>query len=133
MSNVSTDPIADMLSRIRNAIAVRKSQVSLPHSNIKEAVARLLKKTGFIDEVAVSKAAVGKTMEITINQDGTNARITELTRLSRPGRRQYVSSDDIPTVKQGRGLVIISTSKGLMTGADAKKQGIGGELICKVY
>src|SRR5436190_1067117 len=130
MSNVSTDPIADMLSRIRNGVAVRKQTVSMPHSKVKEAVAQLLKKTGFIDGVAVTKATVGKTMEITINQTDSNARITEIKRLSRPGRRQYVGSDKIPTVKQGRGLVVISTSKGIMTGADAKKQGIGGELIC---
>lgn len=133
MSNVSTDPIADMLSRIRNAVAVRKHTVAMPHSKVKESVAKILKQSGFIDEVTVTKATVGKTMEITINQDGTNARITEIARLSRPGRRQYIGSDKIPTVKQGRGVVVISTSKGIMTGAEAKKKGIGGELICKVY
>lgn len=133
MSNVSTDPIADMLSRIRNAVAVQKHAISMPHSNVKEAVAKILKQTNFIDDVSVAKAEVGKTMHITINQEGTNARITELTRLSRPGRRQYVGTEDIPTIKQGRGLVVISTSKGIMTGADAKKKGIGGELICKIY
>ncbi len=133
MSNVSTDPIADMLSRIRNAVAVRKHAVAMPHSKVKESVAKILKQSGFIDEVTVTKATIGKTMEITINQDGTNARITEIARLSRPGRRQYIGSDKIPTVKQGRGIVVISTSKGIMTGAEAKKKGIGGELICKVY
>lgn len=133
MSKTTTDPIADMLTRIRNAIAVRKTEVSLPHSNVKEAVAKLLKDSGFIDSVAVEKATVGKTLTITINAEGTNARITEITRLSKPGRREYAGSDKIPTVKRGRGLVIVSTSKGLLSGAEAKKQGIGGELICKVY
>lgn len=133
MSKTTTDPIADMLTRIRNAIAVRKTEVSLPHSNVKEAVAKLLKDSGFIDGVAVEKAAVGKTMTITINAEGTNARITEITRISKPGRREYAGSDKIPTVKRGRGLVIVSTSKGLLSGAEAKKQGVGGELICKVY
>lgn len=133
MSKTSTDPIADMLTRVRNAIAVRKTEVSLPHSNVKEAVAKLLKDTGFIDGVAVEKATVGKTMTITINAEGTNARITEITRMSKPGRREYAGSDKIPTVKRGRGLVIVSTSKGIMSGAEAKKQGVGGELICKVY
>ncbi len=133
MSKTTTDPIADMLTRIRNAIAVRKTEVSLPHSNVKEAVAKLLKDSGFIDSVAVEKATVGKTLTITINAEGTNARITEITRLSKPGRREYAGSDKIPTVKRGRGLVIVSTSKGLLSGADAKKQGVGGELICKVY
>lgn len=133
MSKTTTDPIADMLTRIRNAIAVRKTEVTLPHSKVKEAVATLLKDSGFIDGVAVGKETIGKTMTITINAEGTNARITEITRVSKPGRREYAGADKIPTVKRGRGLVIVSTSKGIMSGAEAKKQGVGGELICKVY
>jgi small subunit ribosomal protein S8 len=136
MSNLtSTDPIADMLTRIRNAIAVRKSEISLPHSKAKEAVAKLLKESGFVSDVRVADNAsgVGKTMSITINRADENARITEIVRLSKPGRRDYSSSKDIPVVKRGRGIVIISTSKGMMTGATARKQGVGGELICKVY
>lgn len=133
MSKTTTDPIADMLTRIRNAIAVRKSEVSLPHSNLKESVAKLLKESNFIDGVAVSDAPVGKTLTVTINNEDSNARITEIVRLSKPGRRYYVSSRDIPTVKRGRGVVIISTSKGLMTGEQAKTEKVGGELICKVY
>ncbi|HLZ14636.1 MAG TPA: 30S ribosomal protein S8 [Candidatus Saccharimonadales bacterium] len=134
MSNiVSTDPIADMLTRIRNAINVRKSEVTLPHSNMKQSVAELLKKSGFLREVSVVDATVGKTLKIVINSDDENARITEIVRMSKPGRREYVGSSNIPTVKRGRGIVIISTSKGLMTGTEAKKQGVGGELICKVY
>lgn len=129
----STDPIADMLARIRNAIAVRKSEVQMPHSNAKETVARLLKQSGFIADVKVEKADVGKTLVVTINGTGENARITEITRLSKPGRRLYAGAAEIPTVKRGRGIVIISTSKGMMVGAEAKKQGVGGELICKVY
>jgi small subunit ribosomal protein S8 len=130
---VSTDPIADMLTRIRNAIAVRKSEVVLPHSKVKEAVARLLKDSGFVSDVKVTDATIGKTLKVVINEAGDNARITEIVRLSKPGRRYYAGSDKIPAVKRGRGVVIVSTSKGLMTGADAKKQGLGGELICKVY
>lgn len=133
MSTTTTDPIADMLSRIRNAIAVRKAEITLPHSNVKESVARLLKDNRFISDVKVSDAAVGKTLHIVINSQDENAKITEITRMSTPGRRLYSGSDKIPTVKRGRGLVIVSTSKGLMTGVEAKKQGIGGELICKVY
>jgi small subunit ribosomal protein S8 len=129
----STDPIADMLSRIRNAIAVRKSEVQMPHSNAKETVARLLKQSGFVSDVKVEKADIGKTLVVTINGTGENARITEITRLSKPGRRLYAGATEIPTVKRGRGIVIISTSRGMMVGADAKKQGVGGELICKVY
>jgi len=130
---VSTDPIADMLTRLRNAIAVNKNEINLPHSNVKEAVARLLKDNNFLNDVTVAKASVGKTLKVIIHSENQNARITEIQRLSKPGRRRYASADDIPLVKRGRGLVIVSTSKGLMTGDDARKQRIGGELICEVY
>jgi small subunit ribosomal protein S8 len=130
---LSTDPIADMLTRIRNAIAVRKSEVVLPHSKAKEAVARLLKANGFIVGVKVTDASIGKILSLTVREERENAVITEIVRLSKPGRRYYASVREIPTVKRGRGIVIVSTSKGMMTGADAKKAGIGGELICKVY
>lgn len=134
MSNiVSTDPIADMLTRIRNAINVHKHEVVLPHSKLKQSVAELLKKSGFLRAVKVTDATVGKTMKIVINDEGENARITEIVRLSKPGRREYVGAADIPTVMRGRGIVIVSTSKGLMTGKQAKQSGLGGELICKVY
>jgi small subunit ribosomal protein S8 len=133
MSTTSTDPIADMFTRIRNAIAVRKNEVSLPHSNIKESVARLLQQSNFVDAVSVSEASVGKTLTVKINGDDSNARITEIVRLSKPGRRYYVNAREIPVVKRGRGVVILSTSKGLMTGDQAKTERVGGELICKVY
>jgi small subunit ribosomal protein S8 len=133
MSTTSTDPISDMLTRIRNAIAVRKAEVSLPHSKIKESVAKLLKDSNFIDGVSVDDAAVGKTLKVRINDDSANARITEIVRLSKPGRRYYVAARDIPTVKRGRGIVIVSTSRGLMTGDQARQAKVGGELICKVY
>jgi small subunit ribosomal protein S8 len=134
MSHTSTDPIADMLTRIRNAIAVRKQEVSLPHSNIKEAVAQILKNSNFVDDVKVDGDKAGfRQLHITINQESNNARISEIKRLSTPGRRVYSNAGEIPTVMRGRGIVIISTSKGVMTGEDAKKLHLGGELICKVY
>lgn len=133
MSTTTTDPIADMLSRIRNAIAVRKEQVVLPHSKVKEAVARLLKENRFIDDVGVTEDSVGKLLTLTLNSTGSNNRITEIVRISKPGRREYAVASKIPTVKRGRGVVIVSTSKGMMTGAQARQQGVGGELICKVY
>lgn len=133
MSKTTTDPIADMLSRIRNAIAVNKHAVSLPHSQVKEAVAELLMQSHFVDGVSVEKAPVGKTLNIAINGEHENARITEITRVSKPGRRYYVRAQEIPVVKRGRGIVIVSTSKGMMTGDEARQQHIGGELICKVY
>lgn len=130
---MNTDPIADMLTRIRNAISVRKREVVLPHSNIKETVAKTLAGANFIDRIEVTPATVGKQLKIVINSEDANARITSIERLSKPGRRMYVNADEIPSVQQGRGIVIISTSKGVMTGRDAKKQRLGGELICKVY
>jgi len=133
MSTTTTDPIADMFTRIRNAIAVRKNEVNLPHSNIKESVARLLQASNFIDGVSVSDAPVGKTLTVKINDASSNARITEIVRLSKPGRRYYVNAREIPVVKRGRGVVILSTSRGLMTGDQAKAERVGGELICKVY
>jgi small subunit ribosomal protein S8 len=122
-----------MLTRIRNAIAVRKDEVTLPHSNIKEAVARLLADSKFIEGVTVDDVKIGKSMTVKINGEDSNARITEIVRLSKPGRRYYVNAKDIPTIKRGRGIVIISTSKGLMTGDRARAEKVGGELICKVY
>lgn len=133
MSTTSTDPIADMLSRIRNAIAVHKTEISLPHSNVKESVARLLQETNFIDGVSVSDATIGKELVLTLSDASSNARITEISRLSKPGRRYYVNAKEIPVVKRGRGLVIISTSKGIMTGDRARQEHVGGELICEVY
>ena len=133
MSTVSTDPIADMLSRIRNAMAVNKTEVVMPHSNVKESVAKILQSSGFIDKVSKEEATVGSSLRIVINSEGTNARITEIQRLSKPGRRMYVNVDSIPVVKRGRGVVVVSTSKGVMSENQEKKEGIGGELICQVY
>ncbi len=130
---VSTDPISDMLTRIRNAIAVSKTEVRMPYSRIKQNVADLLKTNNFVDNVTVDGEGIAKSLIVTINAESANARITEIQRISRPGRRSYATVDEIPTVKRGRGIVILSTSKGLMTGDEAKKTRIGGELICKVY
>lgn len=130
---VSTDPIADMFTRIRNSAAVGKSNVTLPHSKIKESVAQLLVDNGFLGSVSVAEDDGFKTLNIDIfNQDRAQL-INHLARLSTPGRRIYVKSKEIPQVKRGRGLVILSTSKGLMTGQTAASQRLGGELICEVY
>lgn len=130
---VSTDPIADMLTRIRNAMNVRKSEIEVPYSRIKESIARLLKDNGFLTSVTVAGEGISKKMIIVINPADQNASITEIQRMSKPGRRQYVTADTIPQVKRGRGIVIVSTSQGLMTGRDARNKRLGGELICKVY
>ncbi|MBI2592509.1 30S ribosomal protein S8 [Candidatus Saccharibacteria bacterium] len=128
-----TDPIADMLSRIKNAIAVNKAVVSLPHSKTKEKVAQILLRNGFLKDVKSSKKNSLNALVITINDEDASANITEISRLSRPGRRQYVTAKDIPRVRRGRGLVVISTSAGIMTGEEARVKKLGGELICEVY
>lgn len=130
---VSTDPIADMLTRIRNAANVNKHEVRVPHSKIKETIAKELVKSGFLKNVEVEKGTPRAEIVITINEEGQNARFTELVRMSTPGRRMYTSAKDIPKVKSGRGIVLISTSKGVMSSFEATKQRLGGEVICKVY
>ena len=127
---VSTDPIADMLTRVRNALAVHKSEVSLPHSNVKESIAKILKDNGYISTIEVSKDGFRK--EMVLGLEGANA-ISDISRVSKPGRRVYAKVKDIPVVKQGRGIVILSTSKGVMVGGDAKEKKLGGEVICQVY
>lgn len=133
MSLASTDPIADMLARIRNAVAVNKNQVVLPHSKLKVSVAQLLKQNRYLEDYQENDAQVGKTLTLVLSGDDSNSPITEIKRVSTPGRRVYTAAGKIPTIKQGRGIVIVSTSKGLMTGEEAKKQHVGGELICEVY
>ena len=130
---ITTDPIADMLTRIRNSIAVGKSEISLPHSNLKEKVAKMLAEHGYLAAVKTDTIDNRKVLIVSIYAEGESAKINEIKRLSRPGRRQYVKAAEIPRVKNGRGIVIISTSKGIMTGEQAKNQSVGGELICQVY
>ncbi|MDX2775936.1 30S ribosomal protein S8 [Streptomyces caniscabiei] len=133
MSLQSTDPIADLLTRIRNAVMVGKNEVRVPSSKIKKVVAEQLKKNNYLADVKVETGKPRDTLVITINKPGENSTINELTRLSKPGRRVYVGVDEIPRVKSGRGLVLVSTSKGVITGHEAVKQRLGGELLLKVY
>ena len=133
MSLQSTDPIADLLTRIRNAAMVGKNEVRVPSSKIKKVVAEQLKKNRYLADVKVEASKPRDTLVITINKPGENSNINELTRLSKPGRRVYVGVNEIPKVKSGRGLVLISTSKGVITGQEAVKERLGGELLLKVY
>ncbi len=135
MSTITIDPIADMLTRIRNAIAVSKNEVTLPYSKFKEDLAKILKDCQLIESLEVKQEdkSMYKTIRIEINKEQINPRITKIDRISTPGRRVYARSNKIPKIMNGRGLVIVSTSYGLMTGSEAIKKGIGGELICKVY
>ena len=131
MSLQSTDPIADLLTRIRNAALVGKTEVRVPTSKLKKIVAEQLVKNHYLADVKFEDGKPRGTL--VINNNGENAAFTELARVSKPGRRIYVSSADIPKVKQGRGIVLVSTSKGVMTGAEAVKNKLGGEVLLKVY
>ena len=133
MSLQSTDPIADLLTRIRNAAMVGKTEVRVPSSKIKKVVAEALKANKYLADVKEEAGKPRGTLVITINKPGENSNINEVTRLSKPGRRVYVKADEIPKVKSGRGLVLISTSKGVITGQEAVKLRLGGELLLKVY
>lgn len=130
---ITTDPIADMLSRIRNAATVNHAEVSLPHSKAKETVAKILVGSGFLAAIKTADDSGKKTLVIKINNEDEPAKITSISRLSRPGRRMYVKATAIPKVRSGRGIVVISTSRGIMTGQQAASQRLGGELICEVY
>lgn len=133
MSLQSTDPIADLLTRIRNAAMVGKTEVRVPSSKLKKVVAEQLKKNNYLADVKVEAGKPRDTLVITINKPGENCTINEISRMSKPGRRVYVAAADIPRVKSGRGMVLISTSKGVITGQEAVKQRLGGELLLKVY
>lgn len=130
---VSTDPVADMLTRIRNGLAVRKTEVRMPHSNLKQSVANILADNNYIVSSRVEGEGIEKSLILQILEEESASPITEISKVSKPGRRVYAKVKDIPTIKQGRGMVIVSTSKGIMTGDDAKQQKLGGEVLCEVY
>ena len=133
MSMQTTDPIAELLTRIHNAKLVGKTEVRVPSSKMKKVIAEQLVKNGYLADVKLEDAKPRGVLVVTINEEGTNSTINEITRVSKPGRRVYVGASEIPKVKSGRGLVLISTSKGVMTGAEAAKAKLGGELLLKVY
>ncbi len=133
MSLQSTDPVADLLTRIRNAAMVGKNEIRVPSSKLKKAVAKELVRANYLESVETESAKPRDILVIKINKDGENARFNELTRMSKPGRRMYVGVEEIPRIKSGRGMVIISTSKGVMNGFEARKQRLGGELLLKVW
>ncbi len=133
------DPIADMLTRIRNSVSKSHSVVAMPSSKLKFEIARILKEEGFIDsfEVADSEKDATKVLRITLKYVGERREkhpvITGIQRISRPGRRIYTQKKDIPWVLSGMGIAIVSTPKGIMTGQRARQQGVGGEILCKVW
>ncbi len=128
-----TDPIADMLTRIRNAIMVRHDAVSVPASKTKLVIAKILKDEGFISDFTVVKGKVDKTIKISLRYMDNQPVIKGLERVSKPGLRVYVGNGEVPRVYGGLGISILSTSKGIMVGQDAWKQKLGGELLCHIW
>lgn len=129
-----TDPIADMLTRIRNANMVKLQKVDIPSSNVKVNIAQVLKQEGYIKNYKVIADNRQGVLRIYLKFiDEKEPVINEITRVSKPGSRTYVDSESIPSIKNGLGIAVLSTSKGIMTDAAARQAGIGGELICTVW
>ena len=128
-----TDPIADMLTRIRNANAVKNATVAMPSSNFKVHIAEILKEEGFIKDFTIEEDGVKKTIVITLKYNGNERVITGLKRISKPGLRIYAKVDEVPKVLNGLGIAILSTSKGVMTDKEARAQKVGGEVIAYVW
>jgi small subunit ribosomal protein S8 len=127
-----SDPIADMLTRIRNAQGVQKTQVVMPSSKVKVAIANVLKDEGYIEDYAVAEAGGKSELKIGLKYYAGRPVIERLERVSRPGLRVYKGKDDIPNVMNGLGVAIVSTPKGVMTDRKARATGVGGEVICYV-
>ena len=129
-----SDPIADMLTRVRNAIRARHPKVDIPASNLKVEIARILKEEGYIANFKVAEEGPKKTIKIYLKYSPDNQPIiSAIERVSRPGCRVYVGRDDIPRVLGGLGINILTTARGVMTGRDAHREKVGGEILCRVW
>ena len=126
------DPISDLLTRIRNGGLAQHAEVVIPHSKMKESISRILKDEGYISSVTVEGSTI-KQMKLRLKYQGKQSVNVGLKQVSTPGLRRYVSSSEIPRVLGGMGVAILSTPKGLLTGTEARKQNIGGELVCFVW
>jgi len=126
------DPISDMLTRIRNAQRALLPAVDVPHSKMKESIAHILKKEGYVADVSV-EGKLPKTIKLKLKYQGKKSVIEGLKRISRPGLRNYVGATDIPRVRGGMGVAVLSTPEGIMTSTQARKKNIGGELLCYVW
>ncbi len=133
MSLQSTDQIADLITRIRNAISANKNEILVPTSKLKVAVVEVLAKNGYLASYEVIDGTPRGMLHVVINEPGQIAKINEIDKVSKPGRRVYAGVDELHAVKSGRGMEIISTSRGLMTGRDAKKNRLGGEILVRVW
>jgi len=132
MSTV-TDPIADFLARVRNGTRAQKTETFIPYSKIKAEIARILKDEGYISDYSIDTTAAHPRIKITNKLANRSSAITGLRRVSRPGLRRYVGADEVPRVLGGMGLAILSTSRGVLSGREAKKQNVGGELLAYVW
>lgn len=131
---MNADPIADMLTRIRNANALRYEEVSMPSSKMKEGIAKILKSEGFIENYRIDEADGKKTLVLNLKYSNTGDRvITNLKRISKPGLRVYAPADKIPSVLHGLGIAILSTANGLLTDKQAREANVGGEVLCFVW
>jgi small subunit ribosomal protein S8 len=131
---VQTDPIADLLTRIRNGLRADHDEVEMPASAFKTEIARILKEQGYIDDYETDTARVGKVLRVRLKYtEDRRPVILGIERLSKPGRRRYVTARDVPRVYGGMGTAIVSTSKGVMTGHEARREGVGGELVARVW
>jgi len=131
---VQTDPIADFLTRIRNGLRADHDDVVMPASTFKAEIARILKEQGYIEDFETEAARVGRVLRVRLKYtEDRKPVITGIERLSRPGRRNYVNASEVPRVLGGMGTAIVSTSRGVMTGHDARRQGVGGELVARVW
>jgi len=129
-----TDPIADMLTRIRNAITARKAKVIMPASKMKARIAEVLKDEGFVGTISSEEDGKQGLLSIELRYDNNNHNaIQGIRRVSKPGQRTYARHDNLPRVRSGLGIAILTTSKGVMTEREARKQGLGGELLCEVW
>lgn len=132
-----SDPIADLLTRIRNALLAEHTSVAIPHSKAKAAIAQILKDEGYVEDVTINEGEPFNIIDIKLKYWGKRRErrpvITNLKRVSKPGRRIYVGKDDIPWVLSGMGISILTTPKGIMTGQQARRMGIGGEVVCYVW
>jgi len=137
MSNTTNDPIADMLTRIRNALMARKRTVVVPRSKLKVEMARILKEEGFINDYEVGDETPMPLIHITLKYHGSRRErqpvITKLQRVSKPGRRVYRKRDELPIVLSGTGIAIVTTPRGVMTSQQARREGVGGEVLCYVW
>lgn len=134
-----TDPIADFLARIKNGIRARKLSIELPRSNVKLRMAEILRDEGFVQSVATSEDNKQGLLKVELRYEGRptgssiGSAITGIRRVSRPGQRHYVPAKDVPKVRNGLGIAILSTSQGVMTDKEARNKGVGGEVLCEVW